>query len=153
LEDTSKASPKAARLGVTPMPPSRITASQVARVQGRRPLPARAPNNTALMTLRWRSAMPRRSSARHCCDSCRAASSSLASSKRPSPMASFSWVVSTRCRAVMSRVRDGSTKPRSMQRPASSSSLASTTSTRPGTGVSAKTGRRPSFAGVSRYSM
>ena len=47
----AKAAPKAFRLGLTPTPPRSMVASNCARLNGSTPVPASAPNSTALITL------------------------------------------------------------------------------------------------------
>ena len=67
------------------------------------------------------------------------ARSSRPTSKLPSPIAVRSPMASTRCVEAMSVVRSGVTKPLKIMRPASSSSVASATSTSPIAGLSAST--------------
>jgi len=107
-------------------------------------MPASAPNSTALMTLPDASAaaaMSKRTKRRAAASAC---FSSSASSTRPSPIAVFSAMAYTRCVDATRVVRSGVTRPRWTARPASISSDASTTSTSPGSGISASTGRAPS---------
>ena len=65
-------------------------------------------------------------------------------STRPSPSALFSAIEYTRWVEASSVVRSGVTRPRWIARPPSISSEASTTSTSPGSGISASTGWAPS---------
>ena len=76
----------------------------------------------------------------------RATSSRTPESKRPSPCAIFSTVVSVRRVDVTSSVRSALTMPLCTVRTASSSSEATTRSTQPGTGSSDRIGMRPSSA-------
>ncbi len=64
-----------------------------------------------------------------------------AGSRRPSVIAIFSSTVQVRWVEAISAVRSGVTKPACTMRVASSSSVATSTSTRPGAGCSAITGR------------
>ena len=79
----------------------------------------------------------------------RAAATSRSSSSRPSLIADFSTIVKTRCVEAISSVRSGVTKPAWTERAASNSSVASTTSTRPGAGLSARIGAEPAAPGMS----
>ena len=74
---------------------------------------------------------------------------SAAASARPSASAIFSVIANTRWVEAISSVLSGVTKPRSTARAASISSEASTTSTSPGTGISASTGSRPAACAAS----
>ncbi len=72
--------------------------------------------------------------------SLRSAASTAFESAMPSPMADFSVMPYTRWLDATSVVRSGVTNPRTTARPASINSAAMTTSTSPGTGISAKIG-------------
>ena len=141
----AKAAPKAFRLGLTPTPPRSMVASNCARLNGSTPVPASAPNSTALITLpacfgglrhvEADEALGRRCrrarAARRCRRGRRRSRSSRRSSRRGASRRSASC-------------GRGVTRPRCTARPASISSEASTTSTSPGSGISASTGRPPS---------
>jgi len=82
---------------------------------------------------------------------CRAATSPASitapESAMPLPGRSFSCTAKARCVEAITVVRSGVTRPRMIERPASIHSAASTTSTSPGVGISAKIGRLPSRSG------
>ena len=64
-----------------------------------------------------------------------------------SPGFSFSATEYKRWVEAIRVERSGVTRPRKMERPASASSAASTTSTSPGAGISDRIGARPPFGG------
>ena len=130
---------KAARLVSTDLPACRIAASKAVSGMGSRPEPASAPSSTALMTPPDSSAAW--SMSNRICALLRSltARSRRPTSKLPSPIAMRSPMASTRCVEAISVVRSGVTKPLKIMRPASSSSVASATSTSPIAGLSAST--------------
>ena len=76
-----------------------------------------------------------------------AASVTTSGSPIPSPGFSFSATAKERWVEAISTVLSGVTRPRSIERPASINSAASTMSTSPGDGISDRTGATPSLAG------
>ena len=72
-----------------------------------------------------------------------AAAATSSEDAMPSPGTVFSLTASARCVDATSTVRSGVTKPRRIARPASIISAATSTSTSPAAGISAKTGSRP----------
>jgi hypothetical protein len=124
-----------------------MTSSHAARSTGSTPAPTTAPNITALVTVaasRAAASMSKATRRRLCV---RATSSRRSESKRPSPSAIFSAVVSVRAVEVTRMVRSGLTMPLATMRAVSSSSEDTTMSTRPGTGYSESTGARSARCG------
>ena len=140
----ANAEPKAFKLGFKPTPPRSMVDSNCVRLNGSTPDPANAPKSTALITLPEASAACAMSKRMKRLAALLVCASSCALSTRPSPSALFSAIEYTRCVDAMSVVRSLVTRPRCTARPASISSDASTTSTSPGNGISASTGRPPS---------
>ena len=137
---------KPARLAAAGRPESRTALSNASRPNGNAPLAAIAPNMTELTTVpaaRAASSMSNVTSRRlwRC-----ATARSRSGSKRPSPGAIFSTVVSVRQDEVTSVVRSALTIPPCTMRTASSSSDATIRSMPPGTGSSERIGRRPPSA-------
>src|SRR5262249_29618507 len=147
-----KPAANAARLLLTPTWPRRIAASNAVRGKGSAPDPASAPNSTALNTLPVASASAAMSNATSARAASRQAASSAAGAPPASASAVFSVMANTRWVEAISKVFSGETKPRSTARAASISSEASTTSTSPGTGISASTGSRPSACALGNSS-
>ena len=114
------------------------------RGNGSTPAPASAPNSAAEITLPFASAMRLHVEADDALGrDARRRRPRPPGSAMPLPGRSFSTTAKARCVEAISVVRSGVTRPRSMERPASMNSAASTTSTSPGVGIRAKTGRRP----------
>ena len=80
------------RLGLTPTPPRSIVASNWARLNGSTPVPASAPNSTALITLPVCSAVSAMSKRTKRFAAAAACAISAALSTRPSPSAVFSAI-------------------------------------------------------------
>ena len=120
-----------------------MVAWNCSRVNGSAPVAHSAPNSTALSTLPCASAVAAMSKPTNRCAAAFTCASNAAASARPSPIAVFSAMAYTRWVDATSVVRSGVTRPRCSARAASISSLASTTSTSPGNGISASTGAAP----------
>jgi hypothetical protein len=86
------AASNAFRLGPTPTPPRAIVASNWPRENGSTPVPASAPNSTALITLSDCSAASAMSKRTKRFAAARACARSAALSTRPSPSAVFSVI-------------------------------------------------------------
>ena len=122
-------------------------ASKLSRVNGKVPDAANAPNRHAEMTLLLLLATASISKAITRFAATPAASTTVFGSAVASPGFSFSATAYKRWVEAIKVVRSGVTRPRRMERPASISSAASTTSTSPSAGISDRIGVRSALGG------